>query len=251
VRPVRHQPADRPVVAGRREPARDHHLHGVGDLLDLLQDVRAEQDSAALLAESAQQVHHLQPLPGVEPVERLVQQQHLRVVHQRRGDPGPLAHSLGVGADPPVLRRCHLDQPDRACGGCLRVRKALQPRAGKHELGGGQERVRRLLLADQPEQPVDPRVAPGRCAADRDGAAGRRQQPGHQVQHGGLAGAVRPEQAGHAGPQRHRHVVHRDHVPVPQRGPVQLDVGHDRATFRYRSSRSTTHATTRPAAVAR
>src|SRR2546430_575178 len=40
VRPVGHQPADGPVVAGRGEPAGDDHLDGTGDLLHLLQDVR-------------------------------------------------------------------------------------------------------------------------------------------------------------------------------------------------------------------
>ena len=46
----------------------------------------------------------MQPLARVHPVERLVEQQHLRVVHQRGGDPGALPHALGVRADPAVLR---------------------------------------------------------------------------------------------------------------------------------------------------
>ena len=50
------------------------------------------------------------PLPRVHAVERLVQQQHLRVVHERRGHPGALPHALGVGLDPAVRRVGHLDQ---------------------------------------------------------------------------------------------------------------------------------------------
>ena len=54
----------------------------------------------------------MQPLPRVHPVERLVQQQHLRVVHQRGGHLDPLPHALGVGRDPPVLRVGHLHDVD-------------------------------------------------------------------------------------------------------------------------------------------
>jgi hypothetical protein len=59
-----------------------HHLDGAGQPLDLFQDVRAEQDRPAFAAELVEQVHHVQPLPRVHPVEGLVEQQDLRVVHQ-------------------------------------------------------------------------------------------------------------------------------------------------------------------------
>src|SRR6266566_9002901 len=95
VRPARHQPPDGAEVAGGGQAARHHHLDGAGQPLDLFQDVRAEQDRPALGAELVEQVHHVQALPRVHPVERLVEQQHLRVVHQRRGHLDPLAHALG------------------------------------------------------------------------------------------------------------------------------------------------------------
>ena len=53
-----------------------------GDLLDLFEDVRAEQHRAALVAHRAQQVHQVQALARVHAVERLVEQQHRRVVHE-------------------------------------------------------------------------------------------------------------------------------------------------------------------------
>src|SRR6266568_6270858 len=74
VRPARHQPPDGAEVAGGGQAARHHHLDGAGQPLDLFQDVRAEQDRPALTAELVEQVHHVQPLPRVHPVERLVEQ---------------------------------------------------------------------------------------------------------------------------------------------------------------------------------
>ena len=47
VRPVGHQPADLAVVAGRREPPGVDDEDAVGEALDLLEDVRAEEDRPA------------------------------------------------------------------------------------------------------------------------------------------------------------------------------------------------------------
>ncbi len=103
VRPVGHQPADLAEVAGRGVAAGHHHLDLLRELLDLLEDVRAEQDRAALRAHLPQQVHEVQALARVHAVERLVEQQHGRVVHQRRGHLDALPHALGVLADLAVL----------------------------------------------------------------------------------------------------------------------------------------------------
>src|SRR5450432_1348253 len=103
MRPAGHQPPDCPEVAGGREPPADNHLNRAGQPLDLLQDVRADQDDAALAAHLLQQVDHLQPLPRVHPVERLVQDNDLWIVHQGGGHLDPLPHALGVGRDLAVL----------------------------------------------------------------------------------------------------------------------------------------------------
>ena len=108
-RAVGHEPADLPEVAGGRVPAGDHDLDLPGDLLDLLEDVRAEQHGAALGAHPAQQGHQVQPLAGVDAVERLVEQEHGRVVDEGGGELDPLPHPLGVGADPAAGRLGHLD----------------------------------------------------------------------------------------------------------------------------------------------
>jgi hypothetical protein len=237
VRPVGHQPADPPVVAGGRQAAGDDHLDQAGQLLDLLQDVRAEQDGVPAVAECVQQLHHVHPLPRVHPVERLVEQQHLRLVHQRGRHPGALPHALGEGFDAAVLRVGHLDQGECAGRRGRGVGQLLHLGAGHHELPGGEEPVDRLALGDQAEGAVDLRVAPGGRAVDGDGAAGRREEAGHHVQHCRLAGAVRAEQAGHPGLQGHADVVDRHHVAVPAGDVLQLDDAHH-ATSRFRRGSS-------------
>jgi len=101
-----------------------------------------------LAGHPVQQVHHVHPLPRVHPVERLVQQQHVRLVHERGGDPGPLSHALGERADPPVRCVGHLHQRERAACRGLRLRQLVQPGAGQDELPGGEEAVDRLPVGD-------------------------------------------------------------------------------------------------------
>src|SRR6266568_8194804 len=237
MRPAGHQPPDGPEVTGGGEPARDHHLDGAGQPFHLFQDVRAEQDRPALLAQPVQQIHHVQPLPRVHAVERLVEQQYLGIVHQRPGHPDPLPHALGVGGDLPVLRAAHLDDADGPPGGRVGVGQLVQPRAGPDELRPGEERVHRVPLGHQPERVVDVRVAPARGAADGELAARRREEPGDHVQQRGLARAVRAEQAGHAGPDGHRDVVDRHHVAVPAGDVAQFDRAHAAPTLRYLAAR--------------
>ena len=152
------------------------------------------------VAERVQQLHHVHPLARVHAVERLVQQQHLRVVHQRGGDPGALPHALGVGArsagparrsSRPARAPAGRPPPGRAAGAAWRWPSTNSLR--------GQEAVHRLALADQAElrgrRPGCARSARRRRSpSPRDGG----EEAGHHVQHRGLAGAVRAEQAGDA-----------------------------------------------------
>src|SRR5215471_12704609 len=237
VRAAGHQPPDRAEVAGRGEPARHDHLDRAGKPLHLFQDVRAEHDRPALLAQPVQQVHHVQPLPRVHAVERLVEEQDRRIVDERRRHLDPLAHALGVGRDPPVLRVGHLHHRDRAPGGGGRVREAVQLGGGADERLAGEEGVHRIPFRHQPHGAVDAGVVPARGAGHGQLPPGRREEPGGQVQQGGLPGPVRPEQAGDPGPDRHRDVVDRHHVAVPAGDMVQLDRAHDTPAFRYRAAR--------------
>ena len=229
VRPLGHQPADLAEVAGRGVPAGDHHLDAAGDLLDLLEDVGAEQDRPALVAELVEQLHQVQPLARVHPVERLVEQQHRGVVHDRGRHLDPLLHPLRVRADVAVLRVGHLDGGDRPPRGRLRVGELVQPGVGQDEVPAADRVVHLLALGHQPDLAVDLRVAVQRPPVEGHGARRRGEEPGHHVDQRGLAGAVGPEQAGDPGAEVHGDVVDRHHVAEPARDLRQLDGAHDSA----------------------
>ena len=117
----------------------DDDLDVAGEPLDLLEDVRAEEHGAAVVAELAQQVHQVHALARVDAVERLVEQQHGRIVDERRGDLDPLPHALGVGVDPPGGRLDHVDHAEdpfasprrrRAVGAGRRWRARTGARSG-------------------------------------------------------------------------------------------------------------------------
>ena len=62
---VGHELADGAEVARGGQPSRHDHEHVLPQPLDLLEDVRGEEDRAPLLRHAAQQGHHLQPLARV------------------------------------------------------------------------------------------------------------------------------------------------------------------------------------------
>ena len=165
----------------------------------------------------------MQPLPGIHAVERLVEEQDRRVVDERAGDLGALAHALRVRPDRAIGRLGQVDRGDRPGGGRVRVGDALQSRVEARELETGQVRVDGLALGDEPDVAVHLGSAPGGRALDEDAAGRRCEEAGHQVQERRLAGAVRAEQAGHARAEPERDVVDGHDVPVPARDVVELE----------------------------
>ena len=131
---VRHQAADLAEVAGGGEPPVDHDQHVLGEALDLLEDVRGEEDRAALGGPAPQHLHHLETLARVGAVEGLVEDQHIRVVDERGGDLGALAHALRVAAHRPILGVLQLDEGDCPPGGFLGIGKPVQAGAGEGEV---------------------------------------------------------------------------------------------------------------------
>ena len=75
---------------------------------------------------------------------------------------------------------------------------------------------------------IERRVVPDRLAQHADRALARPQLAGRQLQQRRLAGAVGPEQTGHAGADRERQLVDADDVAVPLRNFVE---GNDRRHF--------------------
>ena len=81
------------------------HDQVVGGDRHLVHQVAGYQDGPALGGQLLHQVPDPQHALGVQPVHRLVQQQHLRVAEQGRGDAEPLAHAEGEAARPLVGHR--------------------------------------------------------------------------------------------------------------------------------------------------
>ena len=92
--------------SGRCRSRRGRRRH-----LDLVEQVGGEQHGAAAVGEVAEQSAHPPDAGRVEPVGRLVEDQHLRVADQRRREAEPLPHAQGVVAHAPRrLRRGQADE---------------------------------------------------------------------------------------------------------------------------------------------
>src|SRR4051812_37376150 len=96
--------ADRAVVAARGELAADHQVDPVGELVDLLEDVRRDDDRPSRRAEVADDVAQAEALRRVGARERLVEDEQGRVVDERRREPHALPHPARVLPEAPVLR---------------------------------------------------------------------------------------------------------------------------------------------------
>ena len=99
---------------GRRsledEPAAVDHDQPVADLLELRQHVGGDDDRAIAAGEPADQPAHLVHAGRIEPVDRLVEDQQLRVAQQRARDPQALLHPERVAAEAVVAARREADQ---------------------------------------------------------------------------------------------------------------------------------------------
>jgi hypothetical protein len=101
--------------------------------------VRVEEDGLPLLLELLHHAADLAAADRVHAVGRLVEEDHVGVVQQRLGDPQPLLHALGVGADlgvPPPLQADHL-QHLLAAGLPLPAPQAEQLPVEVQEAGAG------------------------------------------------------------------------------------------------------------------
>ncbi len=160
----------------------------------LVHQVAGDEDRLALGRELLHQVPDPQHAFRVQPVDRLVEQQHLRVAEHRGRDAEPLAHAERETARP--LAR-HVLQPDQ---GEHLVNagpwQALSLGQEQQVIAGAAARVHRLGL----QQRADGAQRVGQVAVVA--AVNRRRAPLRPVQAedqphgGGLAGAVGPEEAG-------------------------------------------------------
>ena len=82
------------TVVDDREP--------IAELVGFLQVLRREEDRRPALVDAADLVPDRQPAGGVQPGRRLVEEEHLGLVHERRGKVEPALHAAGVALDAAV-----------------------------------------------------------------------------------------------------------------------------------------------------
>ena len=191
--PVPDHVGDRP--AGQQPPAADDR-HGVGDLLDLGQDVAGDQDGAALVGQPAHRAADLVDPGRVQAVGRLVEDQQLRFLEQGGGDGQPLLHA----------QRVRLEQVAAAveqAGGLEHLvhpslRGADRPGEQAQVAPAAERREERRRLDDRAHPPGDLRqVARHRVVEHPDPAGVRADQTEQHADGRRLARAVGTEEAVH------------------------------------------------------
>ncbi|MCF0087411.1 hypothetical protein B0E37_02474 [Streptomyces sp. MH192] len=214
---------------GEELPAADDD-EVVGGERHLAHQVGGDEDRTALRREGLHQVPHPEDAFGVEAVDRLVEEQHLGVAEERGGDAEALAHAEreALGAAPGHVLQA--DDAEHLVDAALR--DAGELREAEEVVAGAAPAVHGLGVqqgADVPGGAGEPAVG---VAADGDVARGGVVQTEDHAHGGGLAGAVRTEEAGHhARPYLEGKVVHGrlvavalgqadclDHSPHPSTG---------------------------------
>ena len=190
--------------------------------------MRRDEHGAALAGELAQEPAHPLDALGVEAVRRLVEHEHARVAEQRVGEAEALAHAQREAAD---LAARGVREPDEA-EHLVHADRGM-PAACAYTV--------RWFAAVRPGWKLDASsTAPTVCsgwssfaygdAADRRGARRRPDQAEQDPQRGGLAGAVRAEEAGHLpGLDARGEIRHGGDGAEPLRDPGEfqhLSVGH-------------------------
>jgi hypothetical protein len=167
--------------AAEHDLARGHQRHLGARGTDVLDQVGGH-DHGRVLAKIADQRAERDPLLGVEAGRRLIQQQQVRVVHDRLRDAHPAQHAARQRAQPGLGPGAEVD-PFDGRGHCRRhpVRgHLLEQREVLDELGHGERRVIAEVLRQVAEPAPDLR-ARGRLAGipvEQSHPARRRRQHG-------------------------------------------------------------------------
>src|SRR5882762_76956 len=190
--PVRHLARDQLVDGPHRlQRTLDQEADPVTDHLGVRQDVGGEEHGPPPRLQVEDDVAHLPPPDRIEPRHRLVQDDELRIVDQRLGQPDALQHPFRVETELPVaaVGEAHafeeiLDAP--ASRGRVQPE---QPRVKVEELLPGEVVVQVRVLGQEADAPSGPDLR-GVLAKQADDARIRKDQAQRQLDRGGLAGAV-------------------------------------------------------------
>ena len=217
---------DRRLQLGRRPVADDPSVvqdhDPVGDVVGLVEVVGREQHRPALGGEPAHVLPERAPRLDVHRDGRLVEEHEVGVAGDREREPDPLRLAARQGLRAAVDERGEAGPlEDGVAGRGRRVQRAgevhelADPRAGRQPRG----------LEHRPDAARPDRVVRGH--AQRGGPSARRlEQPEHDADRGGLAGAVGPEQGdGLAGLDGDADVVEGAGVAEAPADAVEVDRG--------------------------
>ena len=179
------------------DPALVHHHHAIGQghRLDLVvRDV--DRGGAHLLVHALDLGAHLHAQLGVEVRERLVEQEHLRIAHDRAAHRDALALPAGQLARLALEQFLDVEDAGRLLHALvdLVLRILLQPQPERHVLVDRHVRIERVVLEHHRHVAVFRRHVVDHVAVDRDLAAGDLFQPGDHAQGRRLAAARRADQ---------------------------------------------------------
>ncbi len=170
-------------------------------MLDLPEQVARHQHRPATCGVGTEQVAQRSGALGIEPVARLVEDEHLRLTEERSSKAEALTHAKRVGARSSV--RCvgepdlfeHLVHPRvRGTGGI----------GQKHQMvAAASARVKGVGLEQRPNGAGGVRQIAVAATADRARPLVGGGKIEHDLHGRGLAGAVRPKKSGHPAGRRH------------------------------------------------
>jgi hypothetical protein len=200
---------------------------GVGELVRLFQVLGGQEDRHAVDEQLAHGLPQVAATARVEPVGRLVEEDHPRTAHQRHGEIEPALHAPGVRPYSPVGR---VDEPEPGQqlvhpGNGLTCRQVCEVGHQPQVLSPRQQLVDRGELPGHSDTAayavgLRPHVEPG----DPGLSLICRNERGQDANHGGLTGAVGSQQRVHgAGGHDEVDATQNRLIPVRLRDPGDLD----------------------------
>jgi hypothetical protein len=187
--------------------------------------VAGHDHAASFASKAAEQRHQLRALPWVETGQRLVQDEHGRVVHDCLRDLDTLAHSLRVRGEPAAVGRVEGHGLQRGRRRARGVRHGLEPGRQCDELQGGQRLEHVLLLRDETDLPRNADLEARIAAEDANASLRGAREPAEHAEHGRLTRSVRPEQRGHPRADVDADVRDRNQRAEPLGDPICDDAG--------------------------
>ena len=171
----------------------------VGEHVGFLEVLRGQEDGDAVVARQPVDLGpQRRPALDVEARGRLVEEEHARPVDERHREVEAPLHPARVAANLAVRGQRETDprQQLAAALGPLGLRQAVQRSLQPHVLAAGEQRVERRLLQRRADRRPHLRALVHDVVAGHAGRARGRRQQRRQHQHGGgLAGAVRSQEA--------------------------------------------------------